>query len=81
MIYVGDETRDIRSARKSNVGIVAVSWGFNSGDILQEFQPDSLVNTPQELLDAVNLYHFEGANSIAKKFRKNNLNTFCRKAP
>lgn len=66
VIYVGDETRDIRSARKSNVGIVAVTWGFNSGNVLEEHQPDYLVNTPQELLDAVNLYHFGGANSLVK---------------
>ena len=66
VIYVGDETRDIRSARKSNVGIVAVSWGFNSEIALKEFQPDYLVNTPQELISAVNLYHLEGESSIAE---------------
>jgi len=66
IIYVGDETRDIRSARRSNVGIVAVSWGFNSGSVLQGFQPDYLVDTPQELLDAVNLYHRKGTKSVAK---------------
>ena len=53
VIYVGDETRDIRSARRSNIGIVAVSWGFNSGEILQDYQPDYLVHQPQELLEAI----------------------------
>ena len=66
VIYVGDETRDIRSARKSNVGIIAVSWGFNSASVLEKHEPDYLVQTPQQLLDAVNLYHLEGANSFAK---------------
>jgi phosphoglycolate phosphatase len=53
-IYVGDETRDIRSARKSNIGIVAVAWGFNSPYILSEYRPDVLVTTPDELLKYIN---------------------------
>ena len=66
VIYIGDETRDIRSARKSNIAVAAVSWGFNTKEILQEHQPDFLVDTPQELLEAINLYHFQHTNSIAK---------------
>lgn len=57
VIYVGDETRDIRSARKSKVGIVAVAWGFNSPYILAEYQPDVLVATPDELLKYINNCH------------------------
>ena len=56
VIYVGDETRDIRSARRSKIGIAAVTWGFNSAAILQEYQPDYLVNRPQQLLDVIKLY-------------------------
>jgi phosphoglycolate phosphatase len=66
VIYVGDETRDIRSARKSNVGIVAVGWGFNSAEILKEYQPDYLVDNPQELLDAIDCYHLQSTKTIAK---------------
>ena len=57
IIYVGDETRDIRSSRKSGVGVAAVSWGFNSAEILQECKPDYLINTPKELLKAIDIYH------------------------
>ena len=57
VIYVGDETRDIRSSRKSGVGVAAVTWGFNSPEILQEYKPDYLVNTPKELLKAIDIYH------------------------
>lgn len=56
VIYVGDETRDIRSARRSKIAIAAVTWGFNSATILQEYQPDYLVDQPQELLEAIELY-------------------------
>ncbi|MDJ0533611.1 MAG: HAD hydrolase-like protein [Xenococcaceae cyanobacterium MO_207.B15] len=52
-IYVGDETRDIRSARKSNVGSIAVTWGFNSEKVLAKHNPDYLIVKPEELLDAI----------------------------
>lgn len=56
VIYVGDETRDIRSARKSNIPSIAVSWGFNAGEILAKNQPDYLINEPSELLEAIALW-------------------------
>ncbi|MBE9223568.1 HAD-IA family hydrolase [Cyanobacterium stanieri LEGE 03274] len=51
--YVGDETRDIESARKSKIQVIAVTWGFNSAEILQHYQPDFLINCPQDLLMAI----------------------------
>ena len=66
VIYVGDETRDIRSSRKSGIGIAAVSWGFNSAEILQEYEPDFLVNTPTELLKAIDIYHDRRLTTTAK---------------
>jgi phosphoglycolate phosphatase len=66
VIYVGDETRDIRSARKINIGIVAVAWGFNSPEILQEYQPDYLIYQPQELLNAIDCYHLQSTKTMVK---------------
>ena len=57
VIYVGDETRDIRSARRSKIGIVAVSWGFNSAEILSEYEPDYSIHQPAELLRAIEVYY------------------------
>lgn len=65
VIYIGDETRDIRSARKSRVRAIAVSWGFNSAEVLQEYQPDYLVNCPQELLEAIATWQPHKAKTIA----------------
>lgn len=53
VIYVGDETRDIRSAKKSHIGMIAVTWGFHSDKILSEYQPDFLAEKPSEILEAV----------------------------
>lgn len=51
-VYIGDETRDIEAARKAGVAAISVSWGFNGKQILQEYQPDALVDLPGDLLKA-----------------------------
>lgn len=53
-IYVGDETRDIEAAAKSQVKAIAVSWGFNSKEVLAAQNPDFLIHHPKELIDAIN---------------------------
>ena len=50
MIYIGDEIRDIRAAKKAGVAIAAVAWGFNSSESLQAEDPDFLLHHPDELL-------------------------------
>ncbi len=50
LIYIGDETRDIQSAQKSKIQVIAVGWGFNSPEVLARYQPDFLAKTPQDLI-------------------------------
>ena len=50
VIYVGDETRDIESAKKANIKVIAVSWGFNYPEALSKQNPDFLIHHPHELL-------------------------------
>ncbi len=51
VIYVGDETRDIEAAQKTNIQIIAVSWGFNSKQILEKQNPDFLIDEPRQLIE------------------------------
>lgn len=53
VIYVGDETRDIESARKSKIKAIAVTWGFNSKKVLAEQNPDYLIHQPYELINVI----------------------------
>ncbi len=53
VLYVGDETRDIESAARIPVAIAAVTWGFNTRQILAQYQPDYLVDDPRELVQIV----------------------------
>ena len=49
ILYVGDETRDIEACKKIDVACAAVSWGFHSTEKLASYQPQYLVQSPQEL--------------------------------
>lgn len=51
--YIGDETRDIEAAKACNIRSVAVSWGFNSPEILAEYAPDYVIHHPIDLLEAI----------------------------
>jgi phosphoglycolate phosphatase len=51
--YVGDETRDIESAREAGVKSVAVTWGYHFRDLLVRFKPNYVVDTPEELLSLI----------------------------
>ncbi|MBW4669363.1 MAG: HAD-IA family hydrolase [Cyanomargarita calcarea GSE-NOS-MK-12-04C] len=53
VIYVGDETRDVEASKKANIKVVAVSWGFNSQEILSKENPNFLINHPRELLEVI----------------------------
>ncbi|MBK1881083.1 HAD-IA family hydrolase [Luteolibacter pohnpeiensis] len=50
MLYVGDEIRDIKAARKARISIAAVAWGFNSREALAAEGPELVFSKPQELL-------------------------------
>lgn len=51
VVYIGDEIRDIDAAKKAEIKIVSVTWGFNSKVGLQKHMPDFLIDKPKELLE------------------------------
>lgn len=51
--YVGDETRDIEAAKKAQVYMIAVAWGYNSPEVLSQRNPDFVVTSPAEIRKAV----------------------------
>ncbi|RMG26003.1 MAG: HAD family hydrolase [Bacteroidetes bacterium] len=50
VIMIGDEIRDLEAAGKAGIDALAVTWGFNSEDLLSSGKCAHLVRTPQELL-------------------------------
>jgi phosphoglycolate phosphatase len=53
VVYVGDETRDIEASKKANIKVIAVTWGFNSPEVLAKQNPDFLIHQPSELLQVI----------------------------
>jgi len=53
IIYIGDEIRDVKAAKKAGVSVAAVGWGFNSPEALAGMNPNFLFHKPSELLDLV----------------------------
>ncbi len=53
VLYVGDETRDIEASKSAKVPVAAVSWGFNTPEVLKAAQPTYLVHSPKELQDLI----------------------------
>ncbi|GAB1537895.1 HAD family hydrolase [Scytonema sp. NUACC21] len=53
VIYVGDETRDIEASKRANIKVIAVTWGFNSQEVLAQQNPNFLIDRPSELLEVL----------------------------
>lgn len=53
MLYIGDEIRDIRAAKKAGIPVAAVTWGFNSPESLVAESPEHVITSPEALLDLV----------------------------
>jgi HAD superfamily hydrolase (TIGR01549 family) len=51
VIYIGDETRDVEATKKAGIPIAAVSWGYNTPEILKSLSPTKLVETPKALVE------------------------------
>ncbi len=49
VLYIGDEIRDIESAKVSNIKIVSVTWGFNNKELIEQHEPNYIVDTVNEL--------------------------------
>lgn len=52
-VYIGDELRDVESARSINMRVIAVGWGFAQNDDLKARKPTKLVHTPAELFSVL----------------------------
>jgi phosphoglycolate phosphatase len=48
-VYVGDEVRDVAAARQAGIDNAAVTWGYNTRELLAGQGPHYLVDSPDEL--------------------------------
>jgi phosphoglycolate phosphatase-like HAD superfamily hydrolase len=52
-IYVGDEIRDIQAARRCSLHSVAVSWGYNTRETLEQARPTAIIDNPHDLVKTI----------------------------
>jgi phosphoglycolate phosphatase len=50
LVYVGDEIRDIEACQEVGIKVIAVTWGFEPKEILEQAHPDYLIDDPSALL-------------------------------
>lgn len=50
VFYVGDEVRDIEATKRAGVKMIAVTWGFGPKGTLAAYNPDFLIDKPEQLL-------------------------------
>ena len=55
-VYVGDDLRDVQAGRAAGMRTVAVGWGYlGVGEAVIDWGADLVIETPQELLNWLNL--------------------------
>jgi phosphoglycolate phosphatase len=50
VVMIGDELRDIEAAHKAGIDSVAVTWGFNTEELLHSGTPRHIAQQPTDLL-------------------------------
>ncbi|OQY39078.1 MAG: hypothetical protein B6226_02615 [Candidatus Cloacimonetes bacterium 4572_65] len=49
VIYIGDEVRDIDSAKVSKIDVIGVTWGYNDRNLIEQHEPTYIVDSITEL--------------------------------
>jgi phosphoglycolate phosphatase len=66
IVFVGDEIRDIEAAKKNRIIAVAVTWGINSREGLENAEPDFVVDNADELLSLLSVADITDYLKISK---------------
>lgn len=53
LVYIGDESRDIEAAKACGIKVISVTWGFHPERLLLRYQPNYMVDRPDEILDII----------------------------
>ncbi|MFP2907117.1 HAD hydrolase-like protein [Pyxidicoccus sp. 3LFB2] len=53
LVYVGDELRDVEACKEVGVKVIAVRWGADAPELLQQAGPDHLAESPHEIAECV----------------------------
>lgn len=51
VIYIGDELRDIKAAKKNQLYCIAATWGYDSVELLNTGHADHIAQQPKDILN------------------------------
>ena len=51
--YVGDSDVDVKTAHNAGIKCIACSWGFRSKSVLENENPEYIIDSPKEILRIV----------------------------
>jgi len=55
-LSIGDEVRDLKSAREAQIHFGAVTWGYTDYKTLQQHAPEEIFYHPNQILEAIRSY-------------------------
>ena len=51
--YVGDSEVDVKTAHNAEIKCIACTWGFRSKSVLENENPEYIIDSPEEILRIV----------------------------
>ncbi len=51
ILIIGDTEVDILSAKNNHIDCVCATWGYQTRDVLMKYEPDYIIDRPEELLE------------------------------
>jgi len=53
-LMLGDSMSDVKAARAANFGIICMSYGYNHGEDIRDYDPDAVVDSMAEIKNIIN---------------------------
>ncbi len=53
-LMLGDSMSDVKAARAANFGIICMSYGYNHGEDIRDYNPDAVVDSMAEIKNIIN---------------------------
>ncbi len=61
-IYVGDEVRDIEAAKELKMPVVAITWGYNTEQLLLRHHPTLVARNPKQMVENIIEWNMRSIN-------------------
>ena len=53
-LMLGDSMSDVKAARAANFNIICMSYGYNHGEDIRDYNPDAVIDSMDEIKNLIN---------------------------